>query len=284
MIPDRDTNFVYFSEKLMEEPEYNECFTRITAILNKYKIQYSVLRETKDIWARDYMPIQIDDNSFVQFKYEPSYLKDDLEFQSDPKIVCPANGIAPVYSQINLDGGNVIKWYDKAIITDRVFTENDDLELEPVELVNRIEKALNCEVIIIPALKAAYDMTGHADGYVRFLNSNTILVNELEKEFKYWQDGFLKAVKQHGLKYIEVPWFEYKDKEYPDSAIGLYLNYLQVGNLIVVPVFEMAGNRDQDVIDLFTKTFPDKFIEPVQINTVGQNGGLMNCITWNIKR
>ena len=29
----------------------------------------SNIRQTKDIWARDYMPIQIDENKFMRYKY-----------------------------------------------------------------------------------------------------------------------------------------------------------------------------------------------------------------------
>jgi agmatine deiminase len=127
-------------------------------------------------------------------------------------------------------------------------------------------------------------MTGHADGYVRIIDNNTILVNEIkENEYKYWMDGFIKMVKQHQLNCIEVPWFEYKVKDKPDSAIGLYLNYLEIEDLIILPVFEVKGNMDQKIIDLFESLFPYKYIEPVNINPVGQEGGLMNCISWNIR-
>jgi agmatine deiminase len=127
-------------------------------------------------------------------------------------------------------------------------------------------------------------MTGHADGYVRFFNEKTILVNEIkDNEYKYWLTGFQKMVKEHGFDYIEVPWFDHKVKDYPDSAIGLYLNYLEVGNLIILPIFDVKSNMDQKVVDLFKSLFPFKSIEPVKINQVAHEGGLMNCISWNIK-
>lgn len=127
-------------------------------------------------------------------------------------------------------------------------------------------------------------MTGHADGYVRFIDNNTILVNEIkENEYKYWLDGFQKMVKQHHLNCIEIPWFEFTVKDCPDSAVGLYLNYLEIGNLIILPIFDVAGNMDQKIIDMFISIFPYKIIEPVKINEVAKEGGLMNCISWNIK-
>jgi len=282
MITDKETNKVYFSELLKTNSVYEEAYNGIIRILDKHKIDYDFLKGTKDIWARDYMPVQKDVGSFVQFRYEPSYLKNDLDYQSDPKVICAAHNLNPVISNINLDGGNVIKWSDKVIISTRVLKEN--VGYGDSKLIADIEKLLEAQVILIPDIHYPEDMTGHADGYVRFFNEKTILVNEIkDNEYKYWLTGFQKMVKEHGFDYITVPWFEYKNKDYPDSAIGLYLNYLEIGNLIILPIFGVKGNVDEKVIDLFKSLFPQKHIEPVIINQVANEGGLMNCISWNIK-
>lgn len=282
MITDNETNKVYFSELLKTNSDYEDAYNGIIRILNKHKVDYDFLIGTKDIWARDYMPVQKDVGSFVQFRYEPYYLKDQLEFQSDPKVICVAHNLNPVISNINLDGGNVIKWHDKVIISTRVFREN--FGYGDSKLIADIENLLEAQVILIPEIRPGNDLTGHADGYVRFIDANTIMVNEIKNnEFKYWLDGFQKMVKQHQLNCIEVPWFEFKMKNFPDAAIGLYLNYLELGNLIILPIFDVAGNMDQKVIDLFRSLFPYKDIEPVKINQVANEGGLMNCISWNIK-
>jgi agmatine deiminase len=282
MIIDSDTNTVYFSEHLKTDSSYKGSCYNIIAILEKHKVKYGFLKGTKDIWARDYMPIQLDVDSFVQFRYEPSYLKNELQFQSDPKVVCNANNFKPLFSDINLDGGNVVKWKDKVIISIRVFKEN--IRYEKTKLIDEIERLLEAQIILIPDIHPPYDLTGHADGYVRFMDEKTILVNGIKKdEYKYWKDGFQRMVKKYGLDYIEVPWFEYKEKDYPDSAIGLYLNYLEIEDLIILPVFDVKGNMDQKVIDLFKSVFPYKKIEPVVINQVAREGGVMNCISWNIK-
>jgi agmatine deiminase len=284
MITDNETNKVYFSELLKTNSDYEEAYNGIIRILKKHKVDYDFLKGTKDIWTRDYMPVQKNVESFVQFRYEPSYLQNDidLEYKSDPNIVCDANKLNPKFSNINLDGGNVIKWHDKVIISTRVFREN--LGYGDSKLISDIQDLLEVQVILFPEINPGNDLTGHADGYVRFIDANTILVNEIKKnEFKYWLDGFQKMVKQHQLNCIEVPWFEFKVKNFPDSAIGLYLNYLEIGNLIILPIFDVIGNMDQKVIDLFNSLFPYKQIEPVNINQVAHEGGLMNCISWNIK-
>lgn len=55
-----------------------------------------------------------------------------------------SNGIKAEFSDINLDGGNVIKMTDKAILTGRIFKENPLIEIK--ELVAELEKLLEKEL------------------------------------------------------------------------------------------------------------------------------------------
>jgi len=95
MVTSKESNKVCFSERLLSDERFTQTCNALTELLEKHSVKYSFLKATKDIWCRDYMPIQIDKEKFVQFRYEPSYLKDDLELQSDPKEVCKANNIRP---------------------------------------------------------------------------------------------------------------------------------------------------------------------------------------------
>jgi agmatine deiminase len=65
MIIDKETNFVYVSEKL--EAKYKDFYLRLTSEFNESRIPYAILQDTADIWAVDYMPIQVSKNKFVQF-------------------------------------------------------------------------------------------------------------------------------------------------------------------------------------------------------------------------
>lgn len=279
MVTDRKTNTVFFSDLLRSKNEYKTTFERIETILDKHQISYGFLKNTKDIWCRDYMPIQIGIADFVQFKYEPSYLKKDLKLQSDPKTVLKTNKIVAKFSTINLDGGNVIKWEDKVILTNRIFKENP--EIDPNELTKELQRLFNLEILFIPDITE--DLTGHADGHLRFIDSKTVLVNELKDELKYWQTGFLKMAKQAGLDFVEIPWFVHKDKSHKETAVGSYVNYLEVGELILFPIFEIQGNKDKEAIAVIKKVFPNRIIEPINVNEIAKHGGLLNCTTWTIK-
>src|SRR3989304_8642166 len=117
LITDEETNFVYFSGLLKKwyEPEYE----RIISILDEYKVKHDLLKGTKDIWCRDYCPVQISEREFVQFKYEPSYLNGFGMYKSDPFKVNEKNYLREIsYCDVNLDGGNIVKAKNKVIISD----------------------------------------------------------------------------------------------------------------------------------------------------------------------
>jgi agmatine deiminase len=264
MITGKQTNTVYFSDIIRTSPDLHTAYERIKLILDKHNINYKFLSSTKDIWCRDYMPIQVSNDEFIQFRYEPSYLEDDLNLQSDPKVVLKSNHLIAQFSKINLDGGNVVNWNEKAILTTRIFKENP--KWNQTDLIKELERLFNAQVLLMPDITT--DMTGHSDGHLRFVNTNTILVNELEHEYHYWKKGFLKMIKDSGLNFIEMPWFEHLGGVKEHSAIGCYVNYLEVGNLILFPVFEVAGNKDEEALRIIRSIFPGRSIEPVNVNEI----------------
>ena len=267
---------VYMSELLMEK--YPDTCKRLISILEKHNIKYAFIKGTNDIWCRDYMPVRTESGKLIQFKYEPSYLKGKPEWEalrSDVHVICELNGLKVQESDINLDGGNVLICDGRAIISNRVFTENPDRSKDYI--MNELSRLLECEIIFIPDQKS--DMTGHADGMVRFVDRNTILGNNLAAEYDNWSNPMLKVLKEYNLSYIDVPFYEPKyDRKHPLNAEGIYVNYLEVNNLIVLP--EFGRNEDKEAFAVIQKAFPDKVIETIDYNDVALEGGLLNCTTW----
>ena len=274
---------VYMSDLLKER--YPETCNRLLQILDKYHVTYDWIKGTKDIWCRDYMPVQTESGKFIQFRYEPSYLKGKKEWEesrSEVKEICRINNIDAAFSDINLDGGNVLICDGRAIISDRLFSENPERNKD--SLVKELAKLLECEIIIIPALKSQdEDLTGHADGMVRFVDRNTIIGNERRpNEYKYMKEGLQAAINKFNLTYIDIPYFEDKDAKHPYSAIGIYVNYLELNDLIVMPIFN--NKEDKTAIEIIKKVFPNRHIETINYNDVAKEGGLLNCTTWVINK
>ena len=167
---------LYFSSQL-NTPKYKPAADRMFAALDLFNIKYKLLNNTNDIWLRDFMPVKTKSGKYVSFRYEPSYLADDPQLRTNFKTdIAPSFKVDNlVYSDINLDGGNVVfsPSKEKVIISDRIFSENHGISES--ELEAKLEKLLESSLIIIPSLKS--DMTGHADGMVRFVGENTAIVN-----------------------------------------------------------------------------------------------------------
>lgn len=274
---------VYMSELLMER--YPETCKSLIKILEKHNVNYSFIKGTKDIWCRDYMPVQTESGKLIQFRYDPSYLKGKKEWEesrSDVKDICKQNNIIATFSDINLDGGNVLICDGRAIISDRIYSENPDKTRE--ELRKELAMLLECEIIVIPSLYKTADFTGHADGMVRFVDRNTVLGIKYDDRYKKdWWKNTQKVLDTYNISFIEVPFFEDEpDREHPESAIGVYVNYLEVNDLIVVPVF--GREEDARAIETIQKAFPNKQIETINYNDVAKEGGLLNCTTWVVKK
>lgn len=264
---------LYFSSKLNIQ-EYKPAADRMFAALDLFNIKYKLLNNTNDIWLRDFMPVKTKSGKYVSFQYEPSYLADDPQLRTNFKTdIAPHFTLPVTYSNINLDGGNVVfsPSRSKAVITDRVFSENT--EYDKNTLLTELENLLEAEIIIIPSLKS--DMTGHADGVVRFVNENTVIGNASPYKNGYEQK-VKSALKKHGISVLDFPYFDSAGI----SAVGSYLNFLETEKQIFLPVFGDA--QDEAAVKCAKEVF-DKEIIPVNINGIAEEGGVLNCISWEIQ-
>ena len=121
---------IYFSSLLKSDPTYIPAADNLFAALDLFNIKYKLISNTKDIWVRDFMPVKTGSGRYISFRYEPSYLREYSELRTDFRedISCEQKIANIVYSDINLDGGNVVfsPSRQKAIISDRVFSENPE--------------------------------------------------------------------------------------------------------------------------------------------------------------
>ncbi len=276
MITDSQTNFLYLADCL---PYKKTFWNGFESLLKEHKINYRLLSNTNDYWAVDFMPIQTAENRFVQFVFNPDYLRNFPElhrFISNPNPICEAISLKTIKSKLLVDGGNVVRSSNKVIMTEKVFSENSNLSKDEVidELISKLEIE---EVIFIPLDNA--DEIGHSDGMVRFIDDNTVLVNDYKEEIELKEEVY-KRLKNANLEIVP---FVYntnymKDK---DDAKGIYINYLQMENLIILPTFGISD--DEIAYKQITQAFPKTKILTIDSNEIAKGGGILNCISWNIK-
>ncbi len=262
---------IYFSS-LINSPKYRPAADRISAALKAENVAFSYIENTKDIWLRDFMPGKLKSGKYVSFRYEPKYLKNDKNLRTNYRDIETQIPVKVTYSDINLDGGNVVFSHskEKAIISDRVFAENP--ECTENEILSELENLLEAKIIIIPSLKS--DMTGHADGMVRFVDEKTVIGNDTGTRYGL-EYRIKKALGKESITVIDFPYFESRGI----SAEGCYLNFLETEKHIFLPVFGVP--EDKEAIKAAERIFTKKII-PVAIKEIAKDGGCLNCISWEI--
>lgn len=276
MIADWDTNRLFVSDRL--EKDEPDLFARLRSTLDGVPVE--IIPGTADIWCRDFMPVQLDDNTFCQFVYRPDYLR-----RYEHLITPPERCRLPFMSDyrrepIVLDGGNVVASRTKVILTDKVFRENPSVER--ARLRQRLEELFRAECIFIP--KEPYDKVGHADGVVRFVSEQRVLVNDYSTVDSGYGTRLRSLLEKKGLEVETLPLVEDKVPRRPGdlpSAAGLYINYLRVGDVVVIP--EYGRPEDKDTVDKVRRAMPGVTVHQVPCRSLAKKGGVLNCVSWTIK-
>ena len=211
-------------------------------------------------------------NKFLQYQYQPDYLKGYEDYIPNYDFICKKLKLNCIKTDIILDGGNVIKCGNKVIMTDKIFQEN--FHKEKNDLIKELEELFQAELVLIPWDR--YEMYGHADGMVRYIRGNIVLLNNYV--------DFDKKLRQHLLEILSAH-FIVEELEY-GSPIGskmswAYLNFLQTENCIFVP--GLSCKEDQMAVEQIQELYPQhKVILIDGCQDIVKDGGALNCISWNI--
>ena len=281
---DTMTNFVYISDKLKEF--YPRTYSRLTKLFDDMEIEWGEIEGTKDIWIRDYMPIQISSESFVVYNYNPDYLKDSgVEYITDSQAIADRvlKHCNKDHYDITLDGGNVVTCAGHMVLTDKVFTENGRKKYDP-EFSNYISVVLNSEVIFLPwhcdnPKDPNADVYGHADGFIHWAGDNRVLMSNHRDYCPEEADEIKKRLECFGFEVTEMLF----DVPTPNMDYNwAYINYLEVGNKIIVPTFGIP--EDKQALRYIKKANPGSIVRGFRMKDIAKKGGALHCITWNIRK
>lgn len=276
MINDSSTDFLYLADCL---PKMNSKFyLNFKKTIEQHKIKFALIPGTKDIWCRDYMPIQNGLGQLIRFQYTPDYLKGKKHesILTNTLRVCQKLKLKTIKNDLIVDGGNIIHYGNKVIMCDKVLKENSNYSSK--EIIEKLRWALRVNhVLLIPTHPE--DIFGHADGILRFIDQRTVLVSDYSKECPSYWIALTSQLKKYKLDIVKLPCNTLKNKNTFD-ATGIYINFLQMKNIIFYPIFGLA--EDIKVKKLLNKLFPKNKIIPVESREIAQQGGVLNCISWNI--
>ncbi len=280
------SNPIIYTSELLRTERKTACVAKaIFAALDKLHVEYRELKNTKDYWCRDYMPVMIfNDGTYANYEYYPDYLREEKKWSdyiTNQQDAC--NGISlftPTDMKIIFDGGNYVRCGHKVIMTDKIFSENP--QWPTLILLEHLHNALCADIVLLP-----WDMEdpfGHADGMVTDLGNGQILLNGCYgKKDDPFHKRLRKILDAH-FNVEELPaWNSNKDS-------WCYLNYLQVPGGILLPCLSENFDCKEDVsaIHHFERLFPKLEIIPIYAKPLieGKNGGgAIHCVTWEyIKR
>jgi len=229
------------------------------------------------------MPVQINENKFVEYRYDPDYLQEKKyrKQKTYPDLVCENIDLKTCKTDLILDGGNVIKWENKVILTDKIISENSAKYCKS-ELLSKLKSFFEVDsIILIPWFRS--EKFGHADGMIRFIDADHVLVDGYYLHAKLdFNNKFYRVLKMNNLTPIE---FIFNVPKQSNKNWG-YLNFLQMEKLILFPQFGI--DEDAQALEQIKHAFPE-YAEKGQIETIDcteiiRQGGVLNCISWNVKR
>lgn len=272
-------NSLWFSHLLPER--HPQLWNELVTALTPHGFDPQLLPNTSDVWAVDYMPIQVAATDFVQFRYEPGYLLPYARHRAS--ITDPAATGLPkrlpnlLVSSLRLDGGNVVRADGLALVCDKVLAENPTL---PEQIVRRqLSNDLQADhLLLLPT--APGDIVGHADGMVFLLDEHTVLINDYQGPEAAFGRSLHRELRNAGLECIPFPYNPYNPyaNRSVHSAIGLYLNFIRLPGLVLLPSFDLPddGAAQQQARALF----PDCTVVALPCAELAALGGVLHCITW----
>ena len=270
MVTDSQTDAVFFSAWLTGL----ECWKDIRAALEQFHVPYGLLSDTRDYWVRDFMPVQLSPDVYLQYVYIPDYLRDSAVYRTDGAVCFEKLKLSDVRvtkTDVVLDGGNVIKCGDSVIMTDKTFYENRNYD--KVALMNELERCFGAELVVIPW--DHHERYGHADGMVRYLGDGRVLLTN----YGDFDPGFAEKLLKVLSRRYEVTELCYPVGK-PSPYNWAYINYLQVGEVILLPRLDMK--EDGMAYERFRALFPQASIGQVGVKSLVRRGGALNCVSWNI--
>ena len=157
---------------------------------------------------------------------------------------------------------------DKAIVWDKVFGENRGIE--QAILRQDLRRLLRVEKLIViptePGMSSGMPTVGCGSS-----SGSMVLVNDYRNVDSGYRSSLMRVLKGAGLDVIELPYRPRSVSWGIPTAFGCYINYLQVGRLVVLPSFRLP--EDEKVVNLVHQSFPDTEAHFLNCSDLSAEGG-----------
>ena len=270
-ITESDSNEILLSPGL-----FPELVEEIREKCGNHGIRVAFCGSKDNIWVRDYMPIQLSDDCFLEYQYTPDYLLSSKRYSkylvTSEHFVEDTLGRTTKQLGLVIDGGNVVKLGDKYVaMTEKVMVENSKYSQVQIEAI--IRECFHREVLWLPWDKK--EMYGHSDGIINFLNGIVIMTNYSDFD----KDIACQIHKRLNKAGFEVKELKYSFKKTIHKRSWCYVNFVETNNVILVP--RLGVDDDNEAVEQLSK-ITSKPIETINALPLVIRGGAIHCATWNI--
>ncbi len=262
-----------------------------------------------DIWARDSGAVPTDDG-LVKFGFNAwggdeglygSWALDATVPEQMSKLIGKELSLSP----LTLEGGNLLTDGDGTLICIKRTIVNDNrnpgITLREAEAA--LKDALGVTRIIWIDEGLEYDETGgHIDNLCAFADRDTLFIawtdDEASPQYQIVRRALeaIEAAGEKRYKIIKIPlpssFIRTEDDceglEYPDGSKARlpgeviqpsYVNFIFANGAVIVPTFD--DPLDDEVVDIFKRTFPHRTVIPLPSREIVLGGGGLHCITKN---
>ena len=272
---------LYVSSLLKNKfPSIHDAFTKV---LND---DLCPIENTRDIWCRDYMPIPVRNNQFVSFTFTPPYLsgrKYDPVRTTRDEAIANLENFKIVNSPLIIDGGNVVKYGCEAIMTEAIYSWNQERSRQEI-------REQLCHLLKLKKLTVVPPEPGdtfmHADGILQIVEPGVIVINSYNNQTTRTEREFTskltKKLHKAGYKTILLPYKPVNEvKNGIASAKGLYVNFVRYKKYLFAPIFNQK--EDDVALKILDETFKTCTVIPIDCRKLAKYGGLLHCTTWGIE-
>lgn len=246
------------------------------------RLRCVVHSELKSIWLRDTAGFNMG-TQLVKPKISPRAIGDSMKMLHSLLDV----DLKPL--PLEWDGGNLVANNSYGFISDRLLWLNGVKSEQGQERKREIERLIITELGIAPVWVKLpkTDKLAHTDGYLTFISENRALVStypaDWAKRYPAEQscvDELARQVREMGIeveRVLDTP-TTVPGPSSIDSAVGIYVNFLQLNGTWLVPAYGLAG--ETELMAQLRRLNPEGSVEEIDCRELAGLGGVLHCISF----
>lgn len=280
MISEKQTNFVYLSRVLASDSQLSSLWKSLKEIFDDQNVQYELLDNVETIQIKDSMPLQATETGFVAFASPSDFDEGSSVAQLSDKAIANLS-LRPEQCDVAFHARDIVVCDRKAVISDKsLFINNSKDKKQVTDELLRFLRLTEVSVVPLPRKGFHWQITD----LLRLMNNNTLLVSDLTPIKRSWVKDFEKSLHETDKLLMPFPSAMRAESEQGDyqSTKGCYLNFVQIGSLIVFPQYGVP--EDEPALKMVKKLYPYCKVFSVDCNVLAERNLGLNAIMWNVKK